>query len=601
MWRCRPGAIGVVAAAALVALTSLVTSSGSVSACSCEEWFPSVADSIGEVDIAFVGRLESTEAIDPSGLDAGIEYSDVRYELIVEHAVKGVEDGDRVVMFGDVGGGSSCGTSELSPGLERYAILSSESSGRFVADSTPPCSSVPSVEELFAVDLTLPETAPGPVSAVVVGRVGEAELISYGVDGRPVGYADLPWRVGQPAVCPGSERLVQLEQDEITEQTTLTSRDVATLTVIGRVDISGADRPAGWTPYLDDFLVDSAALDCRSADGGEVRALLQWENSDREETVVFAARPDGEVVFTSLGQLSRARLDTSTVGVVGVRAGELVRYSGDGEADERILAQLLNEPDEVDFGAVFVEPDDVGGWWVGLGPIENDYGIASVLRLLAYVGAGGSVERWPVESDVDYIDSVVFVGERLLAPGIEILLPAAGSSSTGVTVAVENTEFSSLSLRLDDGRTVRVSWDDGRQRIELIGADDVATTLAHLLELRFAVATPGGPIADPGEITRELAPPPIDSKWITSNGTPATDRFDTVSAESATSAPTEPSDEGAVTTEQVVHDDAPHSDSEGLVASQSSRTGVVVAVSALGLLVAVLVVVWRRRRSVSSE
>lgn len=513
---------------ALLAALQLVAPAGSASACSCDLQFPTVADSIGRADIAFVGRLDSTEEVDPAEFADSYEYFDVRYELIVEHAVKGVQNGDRVVMFGDVSGGSSCGTSELEGGRDVYAILSNESNGRFVADSTPPCTSVPSVDELSAVDLTLPATSPGPVSLVVVGRLGEAELISYGADGEPVAYGDLPRRTGQPAVCPGSERLVQLEHDQSEERTVLSIRDLATLEVIDRIDVV---EPGGLTESsagLRSFLVDGAVLECRSSDGKDVVGLLSWENTDSGQTTVVGIRPaaSGGIDVASYGRTSRAHHDPSSTDVVGVRDGAFVRLGTDGASEESVVAQLTDGAAEASFDAVFVASDDVDGWWVGLG--VGSYEIATELRVLVRVGADGQVERWPVENAPDYVDSVMLVGDRLEGPGYSIPLPAPGSSTTGAAVSAVVRDDYIYAFGLGDGRSVRQVTDDSSSSVVLIGRDGGATELNHLLEVRFAVGVPEGPTADSESIRREPDTQLVSSPWITPDGMPATDRQPTV-------------------------------------------------------------------------
>jgi hypothetical protein len=114
-----------------------------------------VADQVGQSDIAFVGRVEVSEMLDPPVRGDVYGSFERRYELVVDHAVKGVRTGDRVVMFGD-SSVTSCGSSELEEAVKVRAIFGSNVDGRFVADSTPPCSAAPTVEELLAADLTLP-------------------------------------------------------------------------------------------------------------------------------------------------------------------------------------------------------------------------------------------------------------------------------------------------------------------------------------------------------------------------------------------------------------------------------------------------------------
>lgn len=519
----------VVAVLTATTLVSLLAPTGSVSACSCGLLFPTVADSIGWHDVAFVGRLDSTESVDPAEFADSDEYFDVRYELTVEHAVKGVTIGDRVVMFGN-GRGTSCGTSELEGDQELYAILSTEYDGHFVADSTPPCTPLPSIDELFAADLTLPPTSPGPVSLVVVGRLGEAELVSYDADGRPVAYGDLLPRTGQPVVCPGSKRLVQLEQDRSGARTALSIRDLATLEVIDRIDIIVPGGPIGPADDLKWSLIDGAELACRSQDGRDVVGLVPSESNGGRQTVVVGVRPDdaGGIDVTSHGRMSRAQRVPSSDDVVGVKDGALVRFGTDETSEERVIAQLTDGPAEADFDAVFVTPDGADGWWVGLGHGGER---ATTSRVLVRVGAAGEVERWPVENAPDRASAVVVAGDRLEGAGYFIPIPAPGSSTTGATVsAVVHDEFT-YGDDLGDGRRVRSVDDETSPSVELIGTDGATTELSHLLEVRFAVGVPDGPVVDPESIRRDLATQLVASRWITPASERSRHRQPTVAAD----------------------------------------------------------------------
>ena len=519
----RRSAARIVVAVSIVAAVSWIAPTGFVGACSCEEQYPTVADSVGRVDIAFVGRLDSTEQLDPPIVD-DFNYYDVRYELIVEQSVKGVEDGDRVVMFGDVDGGSSCGTSELTPGQDLYAILSNDYDGRFVADSTPPCSPVPSIDELRSIELTLPETSAGPASVVVVGRLGEAELISYTGDGRTVAYGNLPWRAGQPVVCPESERLVQIEQDR-DELTELVIRELGALRVVDRVELDESDTDAPTSVELRQFLVDGAVLECRSADGNDVVGLLSWENTDAGQTSVVRFDGDnGSVAASVHGKASRAQHDPFSDDVVGVRGGEFVRIDTDN-GNEAVVADLLVRPAEADYDAVFVEADNAGGWWIGLG--DGEYELATTLRVLVRVDADGTIERWPVQSPPEWIYDADLTEGRLIGDGFTLALPTPGSSADGMVVTPEITDSYARPLVLGDGGSLRIVTSEGSSSVELLAANGDPTTLQHLLEARYVVAVPDGPTVDLGAVDRTFPMPSVDSQWITADGEPAFDSITT--------------------------------------------------------------------------
>lgn len=582
------------AAAAVIVfvVVSIFVPTGSASACSCEERLPTVADSVGEVDIAFVGRLESTEEIDPETITESSEYYDVRYELIVEHAVKGVQAGDRIVMFGDLSGGSSCGTSELTRGLDRHPILSTERGGRFVADSTPPCTGLPTVDELLDVDLTLPATSAGPVSLVVTGRVGEAELISYDADGRPVAYGDAPWRAGAPAVCPESDRIVQIERDQTADSVTMTVRDLATLEGVARVDLTDAAVTNDTVSGLDDFIVDGAVLDCRSAEGTEVVALLGWENTGGGQTTLIEIGSDGALDISALGQVSRARFDDVTGDVVGERNGQLVSITSSGEPKERIVAQLSSGPDEARFVATFVVPGGDGGWWVGLGP-AGSYDIASALDVLVRVDGSGGVERWPVDGPVDFFDGAVLDGDRLVGGGRSIPLPPPGSSTDGKVVGSEIVDEFPYEIELDDGRDLRWVAGDGRTQFVVIGANGETTVLEHLLELRGAVSVIEGPIVDPADSRRDLEPGLVTSTWITAEGAAALDRQPVVTG-APTSEPVTSAASAASSTDASTEQSAPPA-----VVRSDDGDGRLVVVAVLAVISgAAALAVWfaRRRR-----
>jgi hypothetical protein len=75
-----------IAAFTIMTAVVLVLPTGSASACSCDVQLLTVADAVGQSDIAFVGRIDSTETIDPA---------DVARYLAVPTAVNGRGDGEQ--------------------------------------------------------------------------------------------------------------------------------------------------------------------------------------------------------------------------------------------------------------------------------------------------------------------------------------------------------------------------------------------------------------------------------------------------------------------------------------------------------------------------
>lgn len=580
--------VKIATVATLLAMGTLIVPEGTVSACSCDLAFPTIADSIGGAEVAFVGRLDSTEEIDPSQLEGDYEYFDVRYELIVEHAVKGVENGDRVVMFGDINVGSSCGTSELEPGQERYAILSDDRSGRFIADSTPPCTRMPSVGELLDADLTLPETSPGPVDFVVVGRLGEAELISFAADGHPVAYGDLPVRAGRPAVCPGGERLVQLEHGWDEDHPVLTIRSLASLEVIDHIEVSDA---ALSDADVESFLVHGAELDCRSPDGYDVSAVLTWENTADGETVSVLIRPDeaGGVQVAFHGRLSRAVPDPSSDDFVGVRDGAFIRVDPSDSLDEHVIAHLAEGPAEAGFDALFVKSDGVDRWWIGFGGAEDD--LADRLEVLILVNADGETERWSVDDAPDNFYSVVLTDGVLVDVGHGIPLPEPGSSATVASVVAVPREGYGYDVELGDGRSLRYVFDETASEADWFASGEQPTLLRSLFDVRSAIAVEDGPAVDSSSIRREPIPYRVDSPWITPNGLAAIDREPVEATEVS---PSTSSSSTATDGADAVVSETPTSEAARSSSSESGR-GPIVAAVVLVALAAIAAVVIRRR------
>ncbi|HUF98748.1 MAG TPA: hypothetical protein VMM60_11525 [Ilumatobacter sp.] len=563
---------------------------GRVGACSCAAELPTLADKIGTVDLVFVGRLVATETLDEAArqqVDPQFGEFDVRYELVVEHAVKGVAIGDEVVMYGTTAPGNSCGTSELDPTVVSHAVFSWSYQGVFLADSTPPCMTLPTVDELTAVDLTLPPTSPGPVSLIIVGRAGTADIIGYDATGMPTAYGNLAGWSSGPAVCPGSTRFALIEQASTDAMPTLAIRDTATLDVIGRHAFDGLDSA---DEHLRWQLASGAYLACGASDGSDVTLLLPREMSSDESTRVIRVL-DGATTVRSYSNANGARLDPEfegdAVSAVAELDGELVRLTGSGDAPPESIGQV-SEPGGPLLRAVTILPDGSGGWWVGLG--DGQYGEADQLRLLAHIDADGTIRRWTVEPNVDAY-SLRIEGDALVSDVHEIPLPDPAGTHTNVVPGPRTTP-PRPGRALGDGRTVVWNWDGEQQTIEMVAADGSTVTLAHLAEMSTAVAVPEGPLVDPTMIDRNPPVLLVDSEWITraeSAPQPSTQPVATTPATSASTAPpvsTSPPPTEPGTTQAPVDPSS----------SATSAWLTVAALIATGLGVAAFVVVLSRRK-----
>ena len=464
-------------------------------------------DLVGSNALAFVGRVTNTEHLRRTGA----EDFDLRYEVVVDHAVKGVQDGDRVVMFGDTQG-TSCGTQELQATGAPEVILSWSPSERFMGDATPACTRLPTVGEMLALDLTLPATSPGPVSLIADGRVGEAELISYDELGTPVAYGDLPNSRGRPAVCPGSTSMVQLEQPDRDVLPTLVVRDVATLQVRGRIELVA---PEDENEPLSHHLTNGT-IHCRDRDGLDVVVVLSWENSSDQRTAVVHIRPeeDGGTNIAMYRRASRAVYDAHTGSVVGVVDGELRRFSIDGGPIEPV-AVLTNELD-ADHDAGLVQSDGQGGYWIAHGPVPPDRELVRNLTVLVHVGADGQTERWPIDGRMEppYYSPMALVANSLVSGSLVVPLPALGSSAQGTTVTPEPRAEVNADWVLGDGRIVWALWTS-LESVEVGEPSGERLTLQHLSRARHIVLVPDGPTVDPTQISRTPKITLLQSEWIT--------------------------------------------------------------------------------------
>ncbi len=511
------GRTWVALCALIVAALMVVLAPGEqASACDCANDTSTVADKVGWSDLAFVGELLDTGSIDPP-VDGGPEGSlDLEYRLVVREAMKGVEVGDVVTMFGSTTG-TSCGTAELEGRGPLFAVLSSSTQffrdgvARFVADSSPPCQFPVSVDALRALDAPSAPTSRGPVSMIVEGQLGEAELIAYDDAGQPVAFGDRLDRASRPAVCPESERFVHVEQTlNVDAPALITTRETATLEVERQAEVVGLD------PWLGRSIVDGV-VDCRSVDGEMLTVLMPWEQSPREATsIVSIGSSEGGVraaTTTSHERLSAARFDPGSGEVIGVRDGAVIRVSPAAPDLETPVAMVADPATEPGLDAMFIEPDGFGGWWIGLGDGQFT---AERLTVLAHVGPDGAVERWPVRP-ADYVWRMRASDGQLIGGGQSLTLPELGTATTGAQVTLETHEVRGADV-LADGRRIVHPADSETPEVAVLGRDGGTVVLEDLRVFGRATAVPNGPVAAarPTE-----GPEPLerfDSEWIVAAG-----------------------------------------------------------------------------------
>lgn len=541
-----------------------------------------MADVVGSAEVAFIGQLVSSERIDPPES----ELLDLRYELTVEEPVKGVETGDRVTMFGSTAM-TSCGTTELDESLPMHAIVTGRSGDRFVADSTPFCGLVPTVEELRAIDLGLPPTSRGPVSLVVTGQLGWAEMVAYDAAGSPVSYGDAAPLSSRPVICPSSDRLVHFEQETLDGPGVMVTRDVGTLAELDRIALDGVAVGAPRSP----FDVAGTELTCLAPTGDDALwTISPYQSPEPSRFVRIRPASGGGVSEISQPGVTHATFDPRTMTVVAVADGALVRWRIDDLAAAEPIATVIDVADPPT-AVVVIAPDAGDGWWLGIG--SADGGVATRLSTLAHVAGDGTTERWAVDPPVDVYSSAVVVDDQFFTATFRLPLPAAGSSVTGAVVTPVEEPTDALAKRhLDDGREVRVIEAPESSSVEIVNVDGSITRLQHLHALTRAVAVPNGPTVDPASVRRTVDTGRVESPWIVPGVAVAADPSATPPATSEPASPGTSSartdDAGSVSSSSDAPDDG-----------ESSTRPVAVVVVAGASIALIGVVSWaaaRRRR-----
>jgi hypothetical protein len=551
----------------------VVRSAESAGACDCAGTSPSVADVVGSAEVAFVGWLVSSERLDPPES----ELLDLRYELTVEEPVKGVETGDRVTMFGSTAM-TSCGTSELDESLPMHAIVTGRSGDRFVADSTPFCGLAPTVEELRGVDLLLPPTSRGPVSLVVTGQLGWAEMVAYDAAGSPVSYGDAAPFSSRPVICPSSHRLVHFEQEAFDGPGVMVTRDVGTLAVLDRIALAGVAAGEPRSP----FDVAGSELTCLAPNGDDALwTISPYQSLEASRFVRIRPESAGGVSEISQPGVTHATFDPRTTTLVAVADGALVRWRIDDLTAAEPIATVIDVADPPT-AVVVITPDAGDGWWLGIG--RADGGVATRLSTLTHVAGDGTTERWAVDPPVDVYSSAVVVDDQFFTATFRLPLPAAGSSVTGAVVTPVEESTEALAKRhLDDGREVRLIEAPESSSVEIVNVDGSITRLQHLNASTRVVAVPDGPTVDPATIRRTVDTGRVESPWIVPGVAVAADPPATPPA---TSPPTSPAtssvraDAGSVNSSSDAPDDGDNSTRPiAILALAGTATALIGAVS----------------------
>ena len=200
----------------LIATVLVVTRAGEASACSCASITPSVA--LEEADAAFVGTLIDRPVSEMTFVE------DAPYTFEVESWVKG-DFGSEVVVHAP-NQGSACGIE--APVGQRVGLFVHEQNGEFTGSL---CSMV-DPDLLLAGDTPLAIDGAGPPVFLVAGYDGPARLMLIDASGGLVAAigAEDQYMNGL-ALCPGSERVVELMNDQLVVRATVD------LTEIRRVDL----------------------------------------------------------------------------------------------------------------------------------------------------------------------------------------------------------------------------------------------------------------------------------------------------------------------------------------------------------------------------
>ena len=200
----------------LIATVLVVTRAGEASACSCASITPSVA--LEEADAALVGTLIDRPVSEMPPTE------NAPYTFEVESWVKG-DSGPEVVVLSH-NQGSACGIE--APVGQRVGLFVSEQNGELTSSL---CSMV-DPDLLLAGDTPLAMDGTGPPVFLVAGYDGPARLMLIDASGGLVAAigAEDEYMNGL-AMCPGSERVVELMNDQ------LVVRATSDLTEIRRVDL----------------------------------------------------------------------------------------------------------------------------------------------------------------------------------------------------------------------------------------------------------------------------------------------------------------------------------------------------------------------------
>ena len=195
----------------LIATVLVVTRAGEASACSCASLTPSVA--LEEADAAFVGTLIDR----PDSETTFVE--DAPYTFEVETWVKG-EFGSEVVVHAP-NQGSACGIE--APVGDRVGLFLTEENGEL---SSSLCAMV-DPDLLLAGDSPMAIDGTGPPVFLVAGYDGPARLMLVDANGGLVAAIGAEGEsMNGLAMCPGTDRFVELMNDELVVRSTIDLTDI---------------------------------------------------------------------------------------------------------------------------------------------------------------------------------------------------------------------------------------------------------------------------------------------------------------------------------------------------------------------------------------
>lgn len=276
MWRVLM-AIGLV-------LGVVVFSTENTVACSCAAMSP--REQLEQADAAFVGTLiaREPETVSSDGSIFGGE--EVAWTFEVEQAVKG-EFGDTVDVQSPIDT-AACGFGVIEG--QRIGVFLYEHQGQWHGGS---CGTVDPDTLLRAVQPPPAPDGSGPVRLLVADQSDEARIVALDGEGRTLAYGAGDGEVRSIAVCPGSERFVELVAIRGGEEHRLVVLDLRRFEVVSDVELPGMSPDVMAMSCRDragdDVLIHEARHWQSSTDG----RILQVQGTEFSELYIGPMDPDG--------------------------------------------------------------------------------------------------------------------------------------------------------------------------------------------------------------------------------------------------------------------------------------------------------------------